>query len=357
MLEVRRTKGSSDDVKRKAGEITRVSAASDWVEANFQKEVLAVVQKTGIDLHKKYPVNSGSKDGPKKGPNTVKGFIPVGHMGRVCVIDNRQITALKYIHTPKAYVQDPKTHAPKRYRWVGDQLESDAEGEERKPLYRNPGKWMAYFASSKRVEEVTDAQVAECGLPRGWMDQCKHACKTQSGYVKLPPGDSKIHAKVVHVANTGAPKIHYRQKLGEATCIVDSFASLLHSIGRKQIASEIFQARKKIIGKLNTWEIFSKVVLKKSSHLDSQKVDLRGLDILTIPHHFLYVACLEGSDGKIDHAVTLHNGWIYDSNFESALPLSRKSLDLCCSSDDIPARFVKVDRALIFHGYSGLLNK
>ena len=47
-----------------------------------------------------------------------------------------------------------------------------------------------------------------------------------------------------------------------------------------------------------------------------------------------YVMCvvgLQSSNHKTDHAVSIAGKWVFDSNFEYALPLTRESLDLCCS--------------------------
>ena len=59
----------------------------------------------------------------------------------------------------------------------------------------------------------------------------------------------------------------------------------------------------------------------------------------------LVVASLRGSDGKEEHCVTIFDKWVFDSNFEYALPLSRESLDICCSSEDTNDKFVSVAEA------------
>jgi hypothetical protein len=43
------------------------------------------------------------------------------------------------------------------------------------------------------------------------------------------------------------------------------------------------------------------------------------------------LVALYSSDSKTDHAVSIAGDWIFDSNFEYALPLCKESLDLCCS--------------------------
>jgi hypothetical protein len=60
-----------------------------------------------------------------------------------------------------------------------------------------------------------------------------------------------------------------------------------------------------------------------------------------------YLMCLLGvqsDDHKTDHAISIACNWIFDSNFEHALPLTQESLDLCCSSDNRKSTFVGVTR-------------
>ncbi len=63
----------------------------------------------------------------------------------------------------------------------------------------------------------------------------------------------------------------------------------------------------------------------------------------------LHLTTLLGEDGKDDHCVAVTETWIFDSNFEHALPRSRASLDMCCSSDDVSSRFVSAISIAIFH--------
>ena len=68
-------------------------------------------------------------------------------------------------------------------------------------------------------------------------------------------------------------------------------------------------------------------------------------DILNPGKNQLVVASLKGSDAKEDHCVMVFDNWIFDSNFDFALPLSKESLDLCCSSDDTHETFVSIREA------------
>ena len=55
---------------------------------------------------------------------------------------------------------------------------------------------------------------------------------------------------------------------------------------------------------------------------------------------------LLGTDGGVGHAITIVGDWIFDATLERALPLTRESLDACCSSDHGRVAFRSVKRAV-----------
>ena len=61
----------------------------------------------------------------------------------------------------------------------------------------------------------------------------------------------------------------------------------------------------------------------------------------------LILVVLRGSDGKEDHCITVCERWLFDSNFEFALPLCQDSLDLCCSTDETQEKFEAVADARV----------
>ena len=46
------------------------------------------------------------------------------------------------------------------------------------------------------------------------------------------------------------------------------------------------------------------------------------------PNDF-FVGVIRDSSGSVQHAVSIHDGWIFDSNEPFALPLNQESLDCC----------------------------
>ena len=55
---------------------------------------------------------------------------------------------------------------------------------------------------------------------------------------------------------------------------------------------------------------------------------------------------LQGEDGGVGHAVTIVGCWIFDATLSHALPLSRASLDACCSSAQGPVPYRCIARAV-----------
>ena len=49
---------------------------------------------------------------------------------------------------------------------------------------------------------------------------------------------------------------------------------------------------------------------------------------------------MKGLDGKENFSIVIFSGWIYDANFSHALPLCKKSLNACCSSDEVHCQFI-----------------
>ena len=60
-------------------------------------------------------------------------------------------------------------------------------------------------------------------------------------------------------------------------------------------------------------------------------------------------------NGQEDHSVTIYKNWIFDANFSHALPLEKKSLDYCCSSDTKALSFTGVSKAYVFPAFDEYL--
>ena len=79
---------------------------------------------------------------------------------------------------------------------------------------------------------------------------------------------------------------------------------------------------------------FSVTVQDCNKHSYFTILKVSQYDILKSGKNQLVVALLKGSDGKEDHCVTVFDNWVFDSNFDWALPFSKEALDHCCSSEE-----------------------
>ena len=190
-----------------------------------------------------------------------------------------------------------------------------------------------------------------------FLEQVKKVCERKTTkWINLPPGSDNKHKNALAPIE-GAPDIKFRQKEGERTCLSYSFASALHHVGAKQIASEVHSMSKKISEKCDTLKLFVELLQKHSTPLNFKNLKANQWNIFENKDEDLVVVLLQGSDGKEDHCVTLYRKWIFNSNFTNALPLSKDSLDLCCSSDDCKDEFVKVVKAMMCTNYMHLIHK
>jgi hypothetical protein len=175
----------------------------------------------------------------------------------------------------------------------------------------------------------------------GYLDQIRCCSGKTDSFLKIPPGDDRKQTKVTQI--NGGPKVHYQQKEGERTCMVYSLASTIHYLGETDIASKIRNDAARYGKDLNAFRTFVQDLKKKYKIFRKElkgkhKVEEWWGTQLT----GIYLTRLMGSDGKDDHCVVVTDRWIFDSNFKLALPRSKESFDLCCSSDEQKSTFVEV---------------
>ena len=71
----------------------------------------------------------------------------------------------------------------------------------------------------------------------------------------------------------------------------------------------------------------------KHIHRVDWKKDIKQFDI--------FVGGILGSDGIANHAIAIHNNWIFDANESIAIPLCKSGLDYCVSTKDHTYEFVE----------------
>ena len=300
---------------------------NDWVEENFTKESLAVVQAVARETETVYKLQGTSK--------TEKGFLPLSKKmkykrGQV----DLQISKIRYI--PQREIKNALGETVLRSEaWhgliqtrrddVAEQIALDHDW-----VLENIDANMRKFLKEVRVKDGFN------------------------GFVFIPEGDNEAHAPGVVQFLANAPNTQYHNKeLGSRRCLLDSAASGLFFKGYKRLASMIEGTANDPEVSANAFDYLGKLLqndLDKSErrsfeYIALNKTRLKSWNTLESPKDYLIcIVGIRSSDGKTDHAICIAGGWIFDSNFERALPLTEESLNFCSSSDERSTKFVECTR-------------
>jgi hypothetical protein len=143
-------------------------------------------------------------------------------------------------------------------------------------------------------------------------------------------------------------KITYLQ--GELqTCLFDSVASaldykgmiklgrLIHDIGIENAELDSKSQREVLLNYMEQSRLFDgcpKVYcLDRRNVKKGQRKPLDPLTLSVEEQRHIYVMQLLGKDGHVRHAVTLVDGFIFDTNSKYPLVLCKESLDWCCNCE------------------------
>ena len=308
VLKVRRLDEVADDNFDDAPTL-EIYPDSWWVEQEFDPKILGTAQKFAIDHWESFKLKAHEP--------AEHGFFNVEDQGVCLPLENAEVNQLRFI----------------------------PERKKGKTIY--PAQWIGICNAQNNKKIYLDEEFVLTNFSREIIaDVKRHGMQGDKKFIDVPPGDAKKQDHYLEHLQKGA-KMKYRQKEGEHTCLVFSFASALHSIGGKQFASELFGSRKKIVECCDTIQQFSDAVTKLNAKFKFTILDTSKWNILKNHEANLIVAVLQGSDGKEDHGVTVCGKWLFDSNFEYALPLCQETLDLCCSTEESKETFVKVVDARI----------
>ena len=117
------------------------------------------------------------------------------------------------------------------------------------------------------------------------------------------------------------------------TCGVFSLlASALYYTGisrMKELANDLHQRSKKITGGVNSLHLVKKIIEERASWLGCKKVKptfnwKKDLDV-----NMILVGVIQDSNGSCQHAVTIFQQWVFNSNKKVDLPICQESLDCC----------------------------
>jgi len=176
-------------------------------------------------------------------------------------------------------------------------------------------------------------------------------------YVPIPVGACRrsVVDLLPRLRRNDAPPVKYTQG-DRDTCVFSSFASALHSSGDKdlkKLALLISQLADRHAGGIGTLDKLRSIVETGVSWLQPRVVTKTFSWEMEIGEQDFFVGVIRDSTGSVQHAVSVHNSWIFDSNESCSLPLNKESLD-CCTWDvdngvvKETSEFVNFERGLLF---------
>jgi hypothetical protein len=180
-----------------------------------------------------------------------------------------------------------------------------------------------------------------------------------SGYVLIPEGANEEHDATQLAFVDGAPVTVFcnkDRKENDRRCVLDSAASGLAYLGHSSLAFFCSSNISDLSKQFNGMDYFEYVVNEKCTKEERSLFQLIKLNykrlkkwdtVRDVPNYRLCLLGIASSDCKTDHAICVVGKWIFDSNLEKALPLSKESLDICASSAERESVFVKVTRGIV----------
>jgi hypothetical protein len=174
-------------------------------------------------------------------------------------------------------------------------------------------------------------------------------------FVRIPEGFNENQvASAAVVASPDAPRLKYwfrRSQGRERYCVTDSAASALCYVGLEHIAHRVLNGLQSKEFQTTPMKYVFNVIMKNRTKEDRKRFDVCFLSGKKARTHDILIHSTEiilgiysifAEDGKTDHSISIVGQWIFDSNFENALPLSRESLNICSSSDDRKTDYVGI---------------
>ena len=321
-------------LQRKNGDLETLIPTNEWMGRSFNHEVLAAAQRAAYQ-RKESLVCIDSDD--SKTMNS--GYIHVEKDGITCsATDKRVVNRLKYI--PKySKNQDPIITINEK----GKEIKEDRE-----PIVV-PHQWNGYCNATKENIRLTEEWVV-ANFQSGYLKQVMSATGEGTPYILVPPGDCRSNHPEIENNN---PKIKYRQKEGEGTCMSLAMANAVSYLGERQIGHLIFSKSKKC--EKNAWSFRQFCFYLRNNYKPLNNITFpepSSVDLFGDIQH-LHLVTVLGDDGKENHCVALTQQWIFDANFNKVLPRTRSSLDQSCSSNNEDTKFVGAVFVAVFKKMRG----
>jgi hypothetical protein len=149
----------------------------------------------------------------------------------------------------------------------------------------------------------------------------------EKGFFNVPPGDAKPQCSDPICCNQFL--IHFRQQTKD-TCVCSSCASALWAVGLQGSALKVAEFAGVMSDDLSALPkiatFMSKTWLHPISNIRNKKKQQWPLPLLPADlQNCIALVVLVANDGSRSHAVTVHDGLMFDSNEDFALKLCRKN--------------------------------
>ena len=145
-----------------------------------------------------------------------------------------------------------------------------------------------------------------------------------------------------------APVVKFQQG-SDNTCLLSGAASAVAHLGGLAEAQAIADQRAVSMEKLDRFTFLRLFVHNSLKGWAAEKVTIRpvgSFDPLQAAVLEATVVLLEDTRGARNHSVTIAGGWIFDGNYQRALPLNMQSLHSCVGFGRWFKRVVKVMRII-----------
>jgi hypothetical protein len=198
------------------------------------------------------------------------------------------------------------------------------------------------------------------GTQNEYINVLAEAIDNANRWIEIPQGSSKKNYFSLDFGTVHhhLPKSFRIQPPSENSCIFNSLVNALHYIND-------YEARDLVLVELNksleyveyrdvakTRRAFAAYVMNYCVKGYTAKL-LTNLNVLTDRTMWPTLCILKGDDNSTNHAVTIVENYIFDSNNSYALPLNESTLDWCCSGDTGAAiKFVSAPLAYRFHRHN-----
>jgi hypothetical protein len=209
------------------------------------------------------------------------------------------------------------------------------------------------YAKCKGEEDISEAYLRD-NFPKAYIDAVidYRLRPGGQGFINVPAGDVMNRDGLpIPMQNELALKhqIKFKQHQQE-TCVYSSFASALWCIGMHDLATALAA---RATENIHSHRILRRLADDMNGHwLQSVKIKQNAERMFNLLdkdlEHTIAVAVIRASDGQCSHAITVHDGLIFDGNEDFAIPLTQANLDYICSTKEQKATFIGVASGYLF---------